>query len=89
MGTDTRRPPARRQTPATGKTHQLRVHMSSLGLPIVGDSLYPTVTDVAPDDFTAPMQFIARRLWFTDPLDGTAREYTSRCALEWPAASPQ
>jgi len=78
-----------RLTPATGKTHQLRVHMSSLGLPILGDSLYPIVMDVAPDDFSTPLQLIARRLWFTDPLDGTAREYTSRVELTWPDASPQ
>ena len=30
-----------RLTPRTGRTHQLRVHMASLGLPIIGDSLYP------------------------------------------------
>jgi tRNA pseudouridine32 synthase/23S rRNA pseudouridine746 synthase len=73
-----------RLTPATGKTHQLRVHMASLGLPIVGDSLYPTVMDVAPEDFSAPLQLIARLLWFTDPIDQTQRDYTSRAALEWP-----
>jgi len=30
--------------PVTGKRHQLRVHMAALGLPIVGDGLYPTLT---------------------------------------------
>ncbi len=76
-----------RLTPATGKTHQLRVHMASLGLPIVGDSLYPTVVDVDPGDFTNPLQLIARRLRFTDPLDNTPRDYESRFALEWPDAT--
>jgi tRNA pseudouridine32 synthase/23S rRNA pseudouridine746 synthase len=75
-----------RLTPTTGKTHQLRVQMASLGLPIVGDSLYPTVMDVAPDDFSAPLQLIARRLRFADPLDQTPRDYSSRFAVEWPDA---
>jgi tRNA pseudouridine32 synthase/23S rRNA pseudouridine746 synthase len=74
-----------RLTPTTGKTHQLRVHMASLGLPILGDSLYPTVMDVAPDDFSAPLQLIARHLWFTDPIDQTPRDYTSQRELWWPA----
>ena len=74
-----------RLTPTTGKTHQLRVHMASLGLPIVGDSLYPAVMEVAPDDFSAPLQLIARRLWFTDPIDQTPRDYTSQRELWWPA----
>jgi tRNA pseudouridine32 synthase/23S rRNA pseudouridine746 synthase len=30
-----------RLTPVTGKKHQLRVHMASLGAPIVNDSFYP------------------------------------------------
>jgi hypothetical protein len=36
-----------RLTPRTGRTHQLRVHMAALGVPIDNDSLYPTVMDVA------------------------------------------
>lgn len=73
-----------RLTPTTGKTHQLRVHMAELGLPILGDPLYPTVLEVDDDDFTTPLQLVARRLSFTDPIDHALRDYTSRCALEWP-----
>jgi tRNA pseudouridine32 synthase/23S rRNA pseudouridine746 synthase len=75
-----------RLSPITGKTHQLRVQMAALGLPILGDSLYPTVMDVAPDDFRAPLQLVARRLRFIDPIDHSSRDYTSTSALEWPLA---
>ena len=73
-----------RLTPSTGQTHQLRVQMCALGLPILGDSLYPEVEQVAPDDFSQPLQLIARRLAFTDPVDGTAREFASERELAWP-----
>ncbi len=76
-----------RLTPTTGKTHQLRVHLAALGVPILGDPLYPTVQEVAADDFSSPLQLVARQLSFTDPIDGTPREYTSRFALEWPSAA--
>ncbi|RSS49956.1 pseudouridine synthase, partial [Streptomyces sp. WAC06614] len=33
-----------RLTPRTGRTHQLRVHMNALGLPLLGDPVYPTLT---------------------------------------------
>jgi tRNA pseudouridine32 synthase/23S rRNA pseudouridine746 synthase len=69
-----------RLTPRTGRTHQLRVHMASLGLPIEGDPLYPDVIDVAPDDFSTPLRLLARRIEFTDPLTGVRREFASRRA---------
>lgn len=76
-----------RLTPTTGKTHQLRVHMAALGLPIVGDPLYPIVLDVAADDFSQPLQLVARSLCFTDPIDQSTRDYRSRFALTWPRAA--
>ncbi len=66
-----------RLTPRTGRTHQLRVHMASLGIPILGDPLYPDVVDVAPDDFGAPLRLLARRIEFDDPLTGVRREFVS------------
>ncbi|WIM87775.1 pseudouridine synthase [Candidatus Mycobacterium wuenschmannii] len=70
-----------RLTPRTGRTHQLRVHMASLGLPIHGDPLYPRVIDVAADDFSTPLQLLAQRIEFEDPLSGARREFVSRRRL--------
>ena len=71
-----------RLTPRTGRTHQLRVHMTSLGLPIYGDPLYPNAIDVAADDFSTPLQLLAQRIEFDDPLSGTRREFVSSRRLE-------
>ncbi|MDN5381355.1 RluA family pseudouridine synthase [Streptomyces sp. LB8] len=67
-----------RLVPRTGQTHQLRVHMSALGVPILGDPLYPVVTGPVPaDDFRRPLQLLARALEFTDPVTGAERRFTS------------
>jgi tRNA pseudouridine32 synthase/23S rRNA pseudouridine746 synthase len=66
-----------RLTPRTGRTHQLRVHMASLGVPITGDSLYPEVLAVADDDFSTPLQLLAHTLEFEDPLTGQTRRFVS------------
>jgi len=66
-----------RLTPRTGRTHQLRVHLNGLGIPIVDDPLYPVVRDVDIDDFTRPLQLLAGELGFIDPFDGTRREFRS------------
>ena len=66
-----------RLTPTTGRTHQLRMHMLGLGIPISGDPLYPVVRDVAVDDFTTPLQLLASGVRFTDPITGVPRRFDS------------
>ena len=66
-----------RLLPRTGRTHQLRLHLHGLGIPIVDDPLYPEVRDVALDDFSRPLQLLASELAFTDPVDGSARTFVS------------
>ncbi|OXM69275.1 MULTISPECIES: RluA family pseudouridine synthase [Amycolatopsis] len=70
-----------RLVPATGRTHQLRVHMAGLGIPILGDRFYPTLTETGLDDFTRPLQLLAKTLAFRDPVTGEERHFTSRLTL--------
>lgn len=67
-----------RLSPRTGRTHQLRLHMASLGIPIEGDPLYPNVIDVAADDFSTPLRLLAQRIEFDDPRTGARRVFVSR-----------
>jgi tRNA pseudouridine32 synthase/23S rRNA pseudouridine746 synthase len=75
-----------RLEPHSGKTHQLRVHMASLGLGIVNDAFYPELLDKAPDDYSKPLQLLARGIRFVDPISGKPVEYRSR--LELSEAAP-
>ncbi|WP_030192970.1 RluA family pseudouridine synthase [Streptomyces sp. NRRL S-87] len=71
-----------RLTPATGRTHQLRVHMNALGVPILGDPVYPAVLDPDPDDYRRPLQLLARTLEFTDPVTGLNHRFESSRTLQ-------
>jgi len=75
-------------TPRTGRTHQLRMHMLGLGLPIVDDPVYPVVQDVAIDDFSRPLQLLACEVRFTDPINGQPRRFESLRRLPLGAEAP-
>lgn len=54
--------------PTTGKTHQIRIHMAGLGLGILNDTFYPTLLPDQPDDYTKPLQLLAKKISFQDPI---------------------
>lgn len=64
--------------PKTGRTHQLRVHMTSLGHPLLGDPTYGGRKVQALETFDIPRVMLhARTLGFLHPVSGTPLEFTS------------
>lgn len=70
-----------RLTPLTGKKHQLRVHMASLGMPLMNDSFYPVVQPQGAMDFTKPLKLLAKSITFIDPLTNETRQFVSQLGL--------
>lgn len=63
--------------PVTGKTHQLRLHMQTLGWPILNDKYYPQLQPLSADDYNAPLQLLAKELQFIDPVTQQPRHFNS------------
>ncbi|ASK26616.1 pseudouridine synthase [Neisseria chenwenguii] len=63
--------------PHTGKKHQLRIHMMKLGIPILNDPLYPTVSEAGAEDYEKPLKLLAKKIEFTDPISGETRCFES------------
>ena len=68
--------------PITGKKHQLRVHMSALGIPILNDLIYPVHRAADQDNFGKPLQLLAQRIAFKDPITGLDRRFESTLELD-------
>jgi tRNA pseudouridine32 synthase/23S rRNA pseudouridine746 synthase len=72
--------------PVTGKRHQLRVHMNALGIPILNDGIYPTLTPeqlmMTEEDYAKPLQLLAKRLEFVDPIAKVERVFESTQKLK-------
>jgi tRNA pseudouridine32 synthase / 23S rRNA pseudouridine746 synthase len=66
-----------RLVPVTGRKHQLRLHLSALGAPILNDRLYPSAAAEAEDDFTRPLKLLAKSVSFRDPLTGREHYFES------------
>ncbi len=77
-----------RLQPLTGKTHQLRLHMSGLGFGIVNDRVYPDLHPEREDDFDRPLQLLAKLIQFCDPVTGKTMEFRSGRGLLNPDRSP-
>jgi len=64
-------------TPRTGRTHQIRVHLSAIGYPVVGDLVYGTKRRLEAKASGLSRQFIhAYRLGFRLPSTNEYREFT-------------
>ena len=63
--------------PITGKQHQLRVHMMSLGIPILNDPFYPVLLPCKGEDYSRPLQLLAKSIEFTDPISGQLLNFQS------------
>lgn len=68
--------------PLSGKKHQLRVHMSGLGLAIYNDESYPFLLPYRDEgNFENPLQLLARSIAFTDPVTKEQRYFESNRQL--------
>jgi 23S rRNA pseudouridine1911/1915/1917 synthase len=61
--------------PETGRTHQIRVHLASIGLPIVGDTVYGRSRNQAAD--LARPALHAAALGFVHPRSGESMRFTA------------
>jgi tRNA pseudouridine32 synthase/23S rRNA pseudouridine746 synthase len=55
--------------------------MQSLCLPLLHDNYYPEIQPNKPADYSKPMQLLAQKLQFMDPITQQARNFSSHIEL--------
>lgn len=75
--------------PDTGKTHQLRLHMLSIGSPILNDNYYPVLQPKQIPQLDRPLQLLAMTLSFTDPITTLPYIFVSRQRLDLTSRLPR
>jgi 23S rRNA pseudouridine1911/1915/1917 synthase len=68
-------------SPITGRTHQIRVHLASIGRPVIGDAVYGTTSALVQRQFLH-----AWRLSLRHPADGRALDFEAPLAPDLAAA---
>lgn len=74
--------------PVTGRKHQLRVQMCSLGIPLLNDRIYPVhlpealTEEMQAEEFRYPLQLVAKTITFTDPVSSKTHHFESRHSLD-------
>ncbi len=66
--------------PETGRRHQVRLHLTEIGYPILGDTRYPQRR--SPCEGDPPLQLLAAELTFRDPTTGRRHHFESRRRLQ-------
>jgi len=74
-----------RLIPGSGKKHQLRCHLNTLGIPIKDDQIYPILTPYQEYDLdlSKPLQLLAKEISFLDPITNAQRVFVSKRALDF------
>ena len=55
--------------------------MHALDIPIFNDRIYPAQAHTPDDDFTSPLQLLAKSIAFADPFSGQSLNFESRQSL--------
>ena len=63
------------------------MHLAALGLPILGDRIYPKLLGPGADEPENPLRLLAESIAFIDPISGQDRHFASNRQLHFPGSA--